>query len=109
MMSGKIKELTKQEWRELGFYYERDDDEKLWKFVASKNEISLFVSLLNAFSNEFKELTEFEHEHYGPYFYLKIMLLDCPGINKNCIYGSYSDMIKLANLIEEKNNDSEVN
>lgn len=109
MMSDKIKELTKQEWRELGFYYDRDDNEKLWKIVASKNGVTSFINLLYDFSNKFKESTESEHEHYGPYFYLEIMLWNCPSINKHCICGSHSDMIKLAKLIEGKNNESEIN
>jgi hypothetical protein len=36
MPSDAANQATKREWRELGFFYERDDHAKVWKLTGSR-------------------------------------------------------------------------
>jgi hypothetical protein len=47
-----------------------------------------------------------EHDHYGPYMYLKVMTWTEPGIDRNAIYGTVRDLRRLANVIESKIQDA---
>jgi hypothetical protein len=45
---------------------------------------------------------ESEHEHYGPYMYLKVMTWPEAGFDHNAIRGSLTDIARLAELVESK-------
>jgi len=108
-MSDKLKGITQEEWRQLGYYYERDDANKKWVIVASPFGIKLFVNQLLAYANNEKNRSKSQHEHWGPYSYLKIMTLDEPGIDEHSIHGSLLDLKKLANIIKENLHDDLIN
>lgn len=59
-------------WRELGFYY--DFDERIsvnqWRFYGSKNGLQNFVRLLDDYTNDPRNDSLSEHNHFGPYSYL---------------------------------------
>lgn len=99
-----IDQMIIDEWQELGFYYDFDNRLSVnqWRFFGSKNGLQNFVSLLDEYTNNLANDTLSEHEHYGPYGYLKIMTWDKPTITSNYIAGTIPDLKLLSNLISEK-------
>ncbi|MBK6699964.1 MAG: hypothetical protein IPG55_08720 [Saprospiraceae bacterium] len=91
----------RDEWRELGFYYDHFNDIE-WRFFGSKQGLQNFVKLLDEYTNDPKYIGLSEHEHYGPYNYLKIMTWDKPTITKDYIAGRIQDLKKLRNIINTK-------
>lgn len=108
-MDNKLKNITKEEWRQLGYYYEIDEINKKWIIVGSLFGIRNFISQLNEYANNSKNSKISEHDHWGPYMYLKIMTNTDPVINKNCISGSLSDLKRLSEIIDKKLNDNLIN
>src|SRR5215813_5574739 len=93
---------TRQEWRELGFFYDYDEKKKEWYFVGSKSGLEKFRDILLKYANNPKNDQKSEHDHYGPYMYLEIMTWDNPDINDHCIQGKLSDLRKLGELVGQK-------
>lgn len=64
-----------EEWRQLGFYYElyKNGDVYQWRFFGSKSGFQRFSSLLHTYADDPVNVNLSEHEHFGPYYYLKIM------------------------------------
>src|SRR4051794_5767934 len=82
------------EWRELRFYYDYDDriGVNQWRFYGSKQGFQNFVSLLDKYINNTNNNILSEHEHYGPYGYLKIMTWNKPTVTKSFIAGTIEDL-----------------
>ena len=100
-----LKKMLINEWRELGFYY--DFDERLsvyqWRFYGSKSGLKNFVKILNDYTINAANDRVSEHDHLGPYSYLKIITLDNQAvINENAFGGAIADLKKLRNIIAEK-------
>jgi len=99
------------EWRELGFYYDLDKRLSVnqWRFYGSKKGLLNFVNLLDEYVRNPNNNQLFEHEHYGPYSYLKIITLEdeCQ-INDNAIGGTFEDLKRLRNIIDNKLKKSQV-
>jgi hypothetical protein len=99
-----LDQLMIDEWRELGFYYDRDDrmDVNQWRFYGSKQGLQKFVSLLNDYTANSRNDALSEHDHYGPYGYLKIMTSDEQRITERHIEGTIQDFKRLRDIIAEK-------
>jgi len=95
-------EATRCEWRTLGFFYDRDDRTRKWRLVGSLDGLQSFVAILRAYGRDPRNARQSEHDHYGPYMYLKVMTWPDPGIDGDAIYGSLGDLIRLAGLIEQR-------
>ena len=108
-MSEKLKNITKEDWRLLGYYYDRDDKDRKWIFKGSKYGLEEFCIYLEKYSGQIKNRNVGEHEHIGPYSYLTIMTSDTPAISKKYISGSLDDLKKLSKLLRGKIKDSKVN
>jgi hypothetical protein len=100
-MDERIKEETRSEWRELGFFYDRKESSKEWLLVGSRTGLRRFAALLRAFVADRNEMKS-EHEHYGPYMYLEVMTWPDAGIDRQSIHGSLKDLGRLAELVEEQ-------
>ncbi|GEO11107.1 hypothetical protein [Segetibacter aerophilus] len=100
-----IDQMMIDEWRQLGFYYDFDDRLSVnqWRFYGSKQGLLNFVKLLGDYVNNKNNDQFSEHEHYGPYMYLKIITLEnqCV-INENAIGGTIEDLKRLRNLLADK-------
>ena len=95
-------EDTKEEWRELGFHYHRNDKEKFWFITGSKDGLLKFANILDEFANNPRNNKLFEHNHYGPYSYLKIMtVLEEKGFDENAIFGEPKDIVELSNIVKD--------
>jgi hypothetical protein len=96
----KMIDETKEEWRELGFYYDRYDEKKQWILTGSKSGLLQFSELLKTYAGNPHNERLSEHDHYGPYSYLKISTWTEADIGENSIRGSLADFLHLSRLVE---------
>lgn len=108
MPSDAVNEKTRQDWRELGFYYERDDETKEWRLVGSHNGLLSFRDLLLEYVKNPRNANKSEHDHYGPYMYLVVMTWPDPGIDKDSIHGSFDDLTRLASIVDAQLSNAKV-
>jgi hypothetical protein len=101
MGNPQIDEMTRREWRELGFFYDRNDVAREWLLVGSKAGLQRFAKLLFEYASDPRHDLQSEHDHYGPYLYLKIMTWPDAGMDENAIFGTLSDLHRLANVVEQ--------
>jgi hypothetical protein len=102
MPSDAVNTKTREEWRSLGFFYDVDEEAKVWTLVGSRAGLLRFRDVLHAYVADPRSASESEHEHYGPYMYLKVMTWQEAGIDKNAIRGTLADITRLAGLVEAK-------
>jgi hypothetical protein len=95
-------EATRQEWRELGFFYDRDDQAKVWRLTGSRAGLLRFRDSLIEYTVDPVNSTQSEHKHYGPYMYLKVMTWPEAAFDRHAIRGRLSDLAGLAHIIEAK-------
>ncbi len=102
--SSKLDNLIISEWRELGFYYDINENNivKEWRFFGSKIGLQKFVTLLDKYVNDPRNNSLSEHDHYGPYGYLKVMTWNKPEITEDYIAGTLQDLGKLRDIISQK-------
>jgi hypothetical protein len=100
MPSEATNNATRREWRKLGFFYDRDDDSKSWRLIGSGAGLLRFRDALLSYATDPRNATDSEHEHFGPYSYLKVMTAPNAGFDGHSIHGSVSDIRRLATLIE---------
>jgi hypothetical protein len=102
MSSDDVNKATRQEWRELGFFYNRDDDTKTWQIVGSRTGLLRFRDALRAYARDPRNAQDSEHAHYGPYMYLKIMTWPQPRLDRDGIGGPLSALARLADVVDAK-------
>ena len=102
MSTETLNEKLRSEWRELGFYYESDDQAKEWRLIGSRAGLLRFRDLLLQYVTDPRNEMKSEHEHYGPYSYLEIMTWSEPGMDGHSIHGSLDDLRRLAGIVEQK-------
>lgn len=95
-------EATRKEWRELGFFYDRNDQQKVWRLIGSRSGLLRFRDALLEYAGDPNNDYESEHEHYGPYSYLEVMTWPEPGFDDHAIRGSLSDLNRLAAIVDTK-------
>lgn len=49
MPSSEINEMTQREWRELVFFYDRDDDAKEWRLIGAKAWLLQFAHAMQKY------------------------------------------------------------
>lgn len=98
-----IVNATIEEWRDLGFHYDLSDDCRVWTITGSATGLARFAQILRQFAANPQNDVPFEHDHYGPYGYLKIMnVSDERGFNSNAIFAPRREFAKLAELIDAR-------
>ncbi len=97
-----IDERTRREWRELGFFYDLDSEIKEWRIVGSRAGIGKFAELLIRYAEDPRNAQLSEHEHYGPYAYLKIMTWSDAGVSADSIHGPTDDLRRLGEVIRAR-------
>jgi len=99
---------TIEEWRTLGFHYDLSDERRVWTITGSVVGLSRFADILRRFASDSRNDAPFEHEHYGPYGYLKIMNVpDERGFNSNALFAPRSEFTTLAALIDARLTDAQ--
>ena len=102
MTSTETNEQTKIEWRELGFFYDYDEKDSCWRLVSSRQGLLKFCDILNDYAADERNAPLSEHEHYGPYWYLKLVTWTEPIITAHDIRGTFEDFRRLSKLMREK-------
>ncbi len=95
------REQIRSEWRELGFFYDRNESSKTWRLVGSRTGLMRFADLLRAYAADTRNETKSEHEHYGPYMYLEVLTWQEAGMDGHSIHGTPNDLRRLAQLVEK--------
>ena len=90
----------RDEWRELGYFYDRDDAARLWRIVGSSAGLIRFVTVLRDYVADPRNRKNSEHEHYGPYMSLEIMTWPTAGMDGHAIHGPLEDLARLADMVE---------
>ena len=102
MPSEETNRATREEWRELGFHYDRNDVVKTWSLTGSRTGLMKFRDALLAYSSKPANARKSEHDHFGPYMNLKVMTWPEAGFDQDCIRGSLDDLNRLAHIVEAK-------
>jgi hypothetical protein len=92
----------RQQWRQLGFFCELDDEKKTWTLTASRAGLLYFPDLLFGYVADPKNASAGHQEHYGPYGSLQVMTWPEAGFDGRVIRGSLMALTHLAELIEAK-------
>ena len=100
-MRDSVRENTAQEWRQLGFFYDRADVARTWTLTGSRAGLQKFPDALRAYVLDPRNALKSEHEHYGPYMYLKVMTWPDAALDRDGIRGSLVDLERLAVLVEK--------
>jgi hypothetical protein len=95
-------EATRREWRELGFFYGRDDEAKVWHIAGSKQGPATFARLIQRYVSNPRNEALSEHDHLGPYMYLTIGTWSAPEITNYWIAGPLKDLSHLSSIINDK-------
>jgi hypothetical protein len=95
-------QATKLERRALGFFYDCDDQTRVWKLTGSRAGLLCFRDALLAYVADPRNVLKPEHIHYGPYGYLKVMTWPEAGLDEHSIRGPLTDLARLAKLVEAK-------
>ena len=90
----------RNEWRALGFFYDYDDRRGNWLFRASRSGFAKLCFELRQYAIDSKHALTSQHEHYGPYSYLKFVMWSELKVTADGIYGASPDFIRLAKMIE---------
>ena len=102
MTSKETDKQTRIEWRELGFFYDYDKINSRWRLVGSRQGLLKFCDILNDYTADERNAPLSEHEHYGPYWYLKLTTWTEPIITADDIRGTLEDFRRLSKLTKQK-------
>jgi hypothetical protein len=97
-----VNKVTRQEWRELGFFYERDDETKEWRIRGSRTGLLGFARILLEYSRDPRRQGLSEHAHLGPYMYLEIGTWNARVIDHHWIAGTLEDLSVLSTLVAQE-------
>ena len=95
-----MNEATRRDWRERGFYYERDDGTKTWRLLGTRHGLLSFAASLKDYATDENKRQISEHEHFGPYWYLEVGTWHTPEITDHWIAGPLESIAALANHVE---------
>ena len=95
-------ERIRQQWRDLGFFCELDDERKVWTLTGSRAGLLFFPDLLLGYAADPANATDGTKKHYGPYGSLKVMTWPEAGFGGNAIRGPLVALAHLAELVEAK-------
>jgi len=91
---------TRLEWRKLAFFYDRDDQAKVWRVIACRKGLAAFRGVVASYAADRRNVQISEHQHYGPYGYLEITTWPKRTFDETGIRGTLDDLARLADLIE---------
>ena len=101
LMREELDELTLEEWRDLGFFYDQDKEAKCWRLIGSREGLLRFSKILNDYVADERNAALSEHEHYGPYWYLKVITWNKALITQDDISGTLDDLRRLAEITKK--------
>lgn len=100
-MSPELRAQTIAEWNDLGFWYDHTP-ESGWVIRGARTGLEKLATLLDQYAIDPRNTKLSEHDHFGPYSYLKVVTWSSSEINQDGIYGTLQDIVRLAALIRER-------
>lgn len=97
--SKSLAESTRSAWESLGFFYDYDESSRTWVVRAHRRGMDRLCEELRRYASDPRNADISEHEHYGPYSYLKFVTWTEPKVVADGIYGRVEDFDRLAQLI----------
>lgn len=97
-----IEAATRDEWRELGFYFDYDESSKTLNIHGDRTGLTKFSSLLLAYTSNPSNAELSEHDHMGPYMSLEIRTGKALKIHESCIEGTIDDFRMLSQFLEDQ-------
>jgi len=95
-------EQIRQQWRQLGFFCEVDEQKRIWTLTGSRAGLLYFPDLLLGYVNDPANAVNNSHRHYDPYGSLEVVTWVNPIVDGHAIRGSLDDLTRLAELVEAK-------
>lgn len=102
MASDAVNRATRREWRELGFFYDRDEKTREWRLTGSRAGLQRLRAALVAYIADPRNAADSEHQHYGPYLYLEVTTWPEAGFDDQGIRGPIAELARLGQLIDAK-------
>ena len=100
-LTGRVAEMTRQEWREFGVYYISNDEARAWHLHGSKACLLQFAALLEKYGANPARAEESEHEHLGPHWYLTLTTYPEARLDGRGIWGKPTDFERLGHLLRD--------
>jgi hypothetical protein len=100
--SEKTRQAMTRDWRKLGFYYEVNELKRRWEFRGSRAGLAKLGKALVDYAEKHDENCDSEHEHYGPYMYLKLVTRDEMAFTKQGIEGPAEKIGELGRAIVKR-------
>jgi hypothetical protein len=94
--------LIRDDWRDLGFFYRRDDATRSWRLLGSRTGLMRFIHLLTDYAVKASHSRIGEHDHFGPHMYLTVQTAEEADITERAIYGRLEDISRLARLVRTR-------
>ena len=98
--SASLREITRRDWRTLGYYYVRNDETREWRLVGSRDGLSQFAMSLRTLATGRHAHDLGAHDHLGPYWYLEIGIHTRREFTDHWIAGTALDLLALATIVE---------
>lgn len=98
-LSGKAAELTRQEWRDLGFHYVSNTEKQKWILHGSKSGLLNLCKLIEEFAARILQFGE--HEHLMPHWYLTLTSSDSFSINSRGISGTPEQLNQFSKIFSQ--------
>ena len=86
-LSGRVAEVTRQEWRDLGFYYLSDDNTCEWHLYGSREGLLRLSEMLERYAADPMHAPSPEHKHLGPHCYFTLTNGPGPRLDGRGIWG----------------------
>ena len=93
-------EVTRQAWRELGFFCGKNDAAKEWRIVGSVTGLRKFAAEIRAYASNPANDRLSEYTQLGPAMNLEIGTSHQTEITEQWIGGPLVDLLRLATFIE---------
>ena len=92
----KVASITRDAWRELGFWYDCDVAGKRWTFRADRRGVAALAAEVQRFLESPESAITGEHTHLGPYSNLRFIAAERPQISWRGLAGRREDFARLA-------------
>lgn len=96
----KLARITREAWRELGFWYDCDVKEKRWTFRADRRGIAAFATEVHRFLSSPEADEVGEHAHLGPYSNLRLICAEQALIDWRGLAGRRNHFERFATELE---------
>ena len=91
-----LRDITRLEWRELGFHYHLDARARCWHLLGSRRGLQHFGQLLSA------HVDAVEPQQLGPYLAFRIGVAATPAITAEGLSGPLPGLRKLGAAVMDK-------